>query len=631
MNRVKYNRYVQKIEQKFEGRPDALARRALLYIAGSYLYISVVILTSVGLLAGLIYSVIFQPKSVIVNIGLTAIGIGIFSLIQSIFKGLNVKTLDPEGIPITRRDAPQLFTLLDDLRHNVANAKFDRVIINGEFNAAVYQTPRLGIPGWNQNCLILGLPLMQTLNRDEIKAVLAHEFSHLCNKDGALSNWIYRIRLSWEQIMTAIFASGSSGSSALAPFLNWFWPRFNGHAFALSRLNEYRADATAANYAGKEVVRTSLQRVEQYGRLIEEITWSSIFELANDTDTPPDTPYDQIKQAVESPIDPQLGDDWLAQSYARPTDYSDTHPALSDRLKYVDALPQNIALLPPNPESAAIELLGAGLERELLDQLNKDWRDSLIDLWKERFEEVQEIRKELGNESEVNDADSAWKWAETMLNLKGAEDAIHWVEKTLAFDPDHIGGRYSKGCYLIDKNDPAGVPLLEAVIEQEPMLGLEALGMLKMYYSNIGDTRHFNDIDRRADEFENQMEKAQNERSAVSKSDTFFSHSMGSDKVGKVSVTLGEFDYIKTVHMAQKQVVHFPASPMYIVIVTLDQSSADNSTTDFIAECLAPLMDGAFFVLMKNDNKSVARKISELPNSLIFAKESQANVDNSSV
>lgn len=469
---------------------------------------------------------------------------------------------------------------------------------------------------------------MQTLSPVEFKAVLAHEFAHLSNKDGSSGNWIYRIRRSWEQILEAVMSSGGGGSWALAPFLNWFWPRFNGHAFVLSRLHEYRADAAAASYAGAEALGTSLQRIEQYARHLEENTWSAIFESSNEIDSPPRNAFDQIKAACSAPLHSEVADDWVAHSFARPTDFSDTHPALKDRLKSIGALPPEITnqlkpvVLPPNTESSAMAFLGPKIERKMMDRLSEEWANSMVDPWKERFAEVQKIRQELGDESNVIDADGAWKWAEAMLNLKGAEDAMPWVEKTLIFDAEHIRAKYTKGCYLVEKNDSKGVAILKEVTEEEPMLGMEALAMLKMHYSNLGDTEKLNEIDKQADEFDKNMEMAQKERGVLKKTNTYMDHELNPEVIEAIKKKLSEFRYIKKVYIARKEVFHFPKSPMYaIVVIPKATSFVKDDATEVIAQCLTPIIDGAFYVILNSHNKPVAKIISEMPNSCVYPLE----------
>ena len=85
---------------------------------------------------------------------------------------------------------------------------------------------------------------------EEVRAILAHEFAHLSRAHGRFSHWIYRLRRSWEHVFQQFSRPRAQGEVSLRPIVvkcvDYFWPRFNAHAFVLSRANEYEADALAA-------------------------------------------------------------------------------------------------------------------------------------------------------------------------------------------------------------------------------------------------------------------------------------------------------------------------------------------------------------------------------------------------
>ena len=134
-----------------------------------------------------------------------------------------------------------------------------RVLLTGDLNAAVVQVPRLGVFGWYKTYLLLGLPLMDAMEPDEFKAVVAHEFAHLSNQDSRLGSWLYRLRSSWERVMDSLSEQGAP--RPLLAFINWFWPRFNASAFVLSRSQEYQADAFAALVTSPQASARGLQRL----------------------------------------------------------------------------------------------------------------------------------------------------------------------------------------------------------------------------------------------------------------------------------------------------------------------------------------------------------------------------------
>src|SRR5207245_401832 len=56
-------------------------------------------------------------------------------------KALLVKIPPPKGVPLTRNEAPVLFSVLDELRTQLRSVRFHHVLVVPEHNAAVVQVP----------------------------------------------------------------------------------------------------------------------------------------------------------------------------------------------------------------------------------------------------------------------------------------------------------------------------------------------------------------------------------------------------------------------------------------------------------------------------------------------------------
>lgn len=95
-------------------------------------------------------------------------------------------TMPPlEGIRLNKRDFPELFEMIEEMRIQIKAPKIDEVILTEDLNAAVVQLPRLGLLGWNKNYLIIGVSLLQAFSVEEFRGVLAHEMGHLAKSLGA--------------------------------------------------------------------------------------------------------------------------------------------------------------------------------------------------------------------------------------------------------------------------------------------------------------------------------------------------------------------------------------------------------------------------------------------------------------
>ncbi|HEX5221565.1 MAG TPA: M48 family metallopeptidase [Verrucomicrobiae bacterium] len=251
MTRDEFDALIRRLEEVSRQNPKLFVARVAGLVVLAYGYLTLILFGSLAFCLGIIALIIYAPNALTIKLGFAGLILfgGIF---WAVLRGLWVRLERPKGLAIARAQSPKLFAMLDELRAALQCKPFHEVLLINDHNAAVVQTPRLGVFGWHRNYLLLGLPLMQSLGPDEFKAVLAHEFAHSSRGHGRFGNWLYRVRRSWERIFEQMARQGSSGGFFLTGFIKRFWPYFNGHAFVLARANEYEADACSVRLAGAD-------------------------------------------------------------------------------------------------------------------------------------------------------------------------------------------------------------------------------------------------------------------------------------------------------------------------------------------------------------------------------------------
>ena len=631
VTRDQYNRLVDKVEARFEGQPDKLTRKLYRMVVGGYAYLLTVLILALALCIGIVALVIWMPNFATIKIGLI-FGVGAFVLLISVLKGCWVRTSPPEGVKLTRDEVPELFVLLDDLREKVADASFDEVLVDGDFNACVVQVPRLGIFGWYRSYLVLGLPLMQALSPDEFRAVLAHEFAHLSNRDGDSGNWLYRTRVSWEKTINSLAEQGTGGSFALIPFFNWFWPRFNAHAFVLSRLFEYRADAAAASFAGKTAASHALQRVEVAGRRMSKDVWAPIFRRVNHEPEAPADVFASIGVSLASPLEEGRHREWLSKSFLRPTDRSDTHPALKDLLRAFDGLPDAISEggepepLPHLEETSAKRFLGE-VEVRCIAELDKKWHEGMAEIWKARHEEVIELRKKLGAEEEATTPEKAWEWAMATMDMEGTEAAMPWIGKVLTMNPKHSGARYVEATHLLEQGDARGVGLLETLMVEDESFAAQSLDALRGYYMMIGQSEKLDEIDRKGDDLDEFYAKAEKERQQISPKDILRPHELSEAMLELCRESFTKEKEVSQVHIALKETQHMKTVPMYAVAISIKVPAlklrSDSASAELVGRLLesSPLDGTSLYFVKEKDLKKSAKAVQAVLGSLVYSRE----------
>lgn len=114
----------------------------------------------------------------------------------------------PPGPQLTPEEHPRLFAMIEEVARVTHQEPPAEVYLVHDVNAFV--TQRGGVMGvGSRRVMGLGLPLIQTLTVEQLRAVIAHEFGHFHGGDVKMGPWIYQTRAA---IGRAIHALGSAGN-----------------------------------------------------------------------------------------------------------------------------------------------------------------------------------------------------------------------------------------------------------------------------------------------------------------------------------------------------------------------------------------------------------------------------------
>ena len=295
-----------------------------------------------------------------------------------------IDRFQPPGPGLTRKDQPRLFATLEDVARLSGQEMPPEVYLVPDMNAWVAQ--RGGIMGFGSRRVMgLGLPLMQTLSVSQMRAVLAHEFGHYHGGDTALGPWIYKTR-------AAIFRTvhNVSHSTLLSKPFEWYGKAFLRITHAISRRQEFAADALAARVSGTTTAIEALKAVHGAGMAFEPYWHSEVVPAIQKGFRPPIA--EGFRQFVAAPPIASNVVEALEKEIAEgKVDPYDTHPPLRDRIAALEAeLP--ITQRTDVDDAPAISLLEnvSTLEQALLDEMVIDeYRGKLAPLaWEDAGERV---------------------------------------------------------------------------------------------------------------------------------------------------------------------------------------------------------------------------------------------------
>lgn len=566
MTSEQFEALVAKLEEAVRSNPARYKLKVVLLAFLGNVYLGFIVLVIVASFAAALASVIVLKAAAIKII----IPLGAF--LWLVLKAVWIKFAPPQGIRIEKKQAPELFEMVEHLRKALDAPEFDQVLITDDFNAGVVQAPTMGIFGGYENYLLIGLPLMKGLTVDQFKAVLAHEFGHLAKGHGRLSNWIYTQRLRWTRLMGMLAETESKGSFLFRPFINWFAPYFNAYSFPLARANEYEADAASVRLTSPAAAAAALTNTIVLGSYLAEHYWPHIHQQANEHPQPSFTPYSSMGRRFSAELDEASVKRWLDNAMAMQTTLDDTHPALSERLEAIGEGPR---LAPPCAGEAADQLLGDALH-PIAETLDRRWKEAILPTWEQHYREVQDNRRrfaeltalhESGVELNVQDAyDRAWLTESVGNDVEAAFEQFRALHLRA---PEDAVVCLALGIRLVGRNDETGLPLLEQAMKSNEDLIRKACQVLRDYHWQNGRKEEAHAWHARLEERTAIEQGAAKERGQVLTNDKFDCHDLTEDVVGDLITQLRAVSHLRKAYLVKKLVAHLPHRPCYVLGFTV--------------------------------------------------------------
>ncbi len=575
-------------EEKFAAlvqRLDFYARRepknyriqvGLLAVLG-YVFIFFILGVLLALTGALIAVMIRSGSANVVSIKL-----GFFLLVgvALILRSLWVTIPPPTEPEIGRAEAPRLFAMLDEVADALRAPRFHHVQMTRDFNAGVLQVPKLGLLGWQVGYLQIGLPLMQALTPEQFRAVIAHEMGHLSANHSRFSGWIYRIRLTWFQLLNNLEGSGHKAAFLFTAFFHWYAPYFAAYSFVLARADEYVADRAAADVSGAQVMAEALLQTNMQGRFFATVFWPDLLDGARTTPTPPASPLAALVSAFKGTRHADA-DVWYDEALEEKAALDDTHPALSERLASLGFrmtpggpmdLPKPPLSLPAPPAVTAAETYLGTAQARFAPALDADWKQKIAKPWTKEYQGAQLARRKL----DLLDAQAAseglspqerWERASLTGRLHGMEHATSLIYEIIQAQPENAAASYALGKVLVKQGDPQGVPFLERAIAMTSEAAAPGNALLYAFARRQGRMREAAEYRERAKKAEHVDEAGRRERADIGPQDSFLPHDLPADELTRFRGQLGQFAQVGRAYLVRKKVKYLADKPLYVLAV----------------------------------------------------------------
>ncbi len=629
MEQKQFVSLVERLESYAREHPTAYKLRVGALAALGYC----VLLGTVGLVLLLVGGSMYLGVTGMLNIAVIKFMVLPIGVGAVVLRSLWVEFPKPQGHPIRAADAPRLFEVIERIRKATKGPKVHQVLLNEAFNAYIVQRPRLGILGWQENYLILGLPMMNALSPDEMRAIIAHEFGHLSGQHGAFSGWIYRVRQTWIQVLQNMRKHRHYGSRIFERVFAWYAPYFSAYSFVLNRATEFEADHQSVVLAGRQNAACALVNTELKQRVLDEEHWPEFYRGADTQPEPPEKVFSTMLAALRRPLTQEKAQTWFEQMLRKKHSYDDTHPALGDRLEAI-GYPnvREIAQLETftkNGSQRADEYFFQSAPVQFIAQTDSSWGNSIGNIWRERYKFVVQSGKTLAkleekSKTEELTIEERWERAQLISDTQGKAAAVPFLEDVIALQPDHASANYILGEVLLAKGDEAGVEKIELVMGKDPHATPAGCELIFNYLAGVNRMQDAEMYKHRVTEYQQKVELGRSERTTIKDTDSFKSHGVAPDALVALRAQLAKYSEVASAHLVQKAVKHFPEDQSYVLGIRRKRAwyqSQDNKLDQALIDRLASEVSFpgyTYIIALEHNYKSLRRIFSDIRGSEIY-------------
>lgn len=334
-----------------------LAVRALFSLAMLVgFYVLALIQLVVGMmLAGWLGSV--TAGIVAAYVGKAVLGATVWAVGYGTWKALRTERPVPDGLPLSRATAPQLWATVDQIATVAGTRAPDEIYVVPQGNAGVEERSRLmGLVG-GRRYMHIGMPLLQTFTVAQLRSVLAHELGHYSGRHTRLAAVSYRGRLALDRTVSRFGRLNIAG---------WVFKAYAALyvmvEHSVSRRQELAADLASVRVASRKTAAGALRKAVVLAAA-SELYLDQYVRPSLKAGYAPDDLFagfsELLAHADEIPELRAAGEERSAW---------DTHPPLSTRLAAIMAAPEPLVPVDDRPAGVLVPDL-ACVARALQDRV----------------------------------------------------------------------------------------------------------------------------------------------------------------------------------------------------------------------------------------------------------------------
>lgn len=580
--RQRYYDEIRKAEQFAQAYPDRHRRRVLLIAVMGYLLLVAPLLiglVTTAVLGWFFWGAHLRDEDYAGTLFGVTIVAGFFTL--SWVGALWVRVPAPVGIRVLRKDAPDLFTMIDRVRAHGQLPKLTQVLLTLDATAGLASRPMfLGWFGPSRHVLLLGVQLLASLSSEQVQSVLAHEFSHLRRGDNRSTTWGFRVRTAWMRLAT-------SGNNALSPLIKIIGPKLDAWTFASARAAEYDADRFAAELTDARTVGDALLRTTLVTEYIENQYMPTFFDAAGRDEAPPKDFQRALLGHLRGGGADEPGRRELERALRDQTSFEDSHPSLCDRLRRV-GYDQVVGIadpldwpVPPQPVHDALRVLfDASFVERSLELFDADFHLMLAEAWAVRRKDIEASAADLAGKSDSllplvdlsevptnRDMDALIHTGSIVMDAQGVDASMPWFHRVLQLDAEHPIANAMVGQELMKQEDQAGLVHARRAIELDPRMVVNLGEPMYLYLRGQGRVQEAEAFQAQVQDMIELLQKAEIERVSVASGKKLERHDFSEYEVLRLHEDLDRCPELECAYLYRQKIKHLAKVPAYALAV----------------------------------------------------------------
>jgi Zn-dependent protease with chaperone function len=481
-----------------------------------------------------------------------------------------------------RKETPALFAEIEALCKELGVKMPDEIVIDQSFNAAMIQTPRLGIFGWHKTTLLLGVQLLLALTRDEARGVIAHELAHFSRKHSAFAAKIYRARIAWQRIASAVENKATWGGTVFRKPIEWYMSRFDAYTFPLARTNEFEADRLASQCT-QGAIGAALIRVNVGGDYASQHYWKPLLEKPRLEAGVPVAPFHGLAQFLgraEASRDAKHAS--LEKALGVKTQFWDTHPSLNDRLRALGVAPSVDALAPLAQAASAAHAWVQPILEDMLGKFDAQWeKDNRETL----DANIAHREKNRGRWETLQHGDAA---------TRTREEAFEWAALTEHF-----------------QDEPAALAAYQALAQLEPLrktlpYSPSVCLMLAEHFRAASDTTEAERWQLRAEQQQEKLNIVVERRGNIAIGDPVTPAFISEDIKHTLAEKLASLPQVKWAALVAKSDPELPDDPLYALAIGVARGFNVESLSHAIMTEIAETFSISWLFFSKGETEGLA-------------------------